>query len=101
MMRRLRFNPFFFVILIFIFIPLLSAYLDHSDLADVDFPTRNKSFENPDRVDLLVAQQNELKLFTSGFFPIARPLGINLVGQFSRFTFQTPSSDQSTTILRC
>jgi hypothetical protein len=100
-MRRLRLIPFSFVILISIFIPLLSAYLDYSDLADVDFPPRNRSFENPDQVDLLVAQQNEPNLFTSGFFPIALRPGIDLLGQFFHFTFQTPSSDQSTTILRC
>ena len=101
MKRRLSLIRISLVILISIFIPLLSAYLDYSDLGDVNFPTRNRGFENPDQGDLLVAQQNEPKLFTSGFFSIALRLGIDLLGEFFHFTFQTPSSDQSTIILRC
>ena len=101
MKRRLSLIHIFLAILISISIPLHSTYLDYSDLADVDFPSRNRSFENPDQVDLLGAQQNEPNLFTSGFFPSALRPGINLLGQFSHFTFQTPSSDQSTIILRC
>jgi hypothetical protein len=101
MKRRLGLIRFPLVILISIFIPLLSAYLGYSDLADVDFPSHDRSFENPDRVDLLVAQRNEPKLFTSGFFSIALRPEIDLLEAFSHFTFQTPPSDQETTILRC
>jgi len=101
MMRRLRLIPFSFIFLISIFIALFSAYLDYSVLADVDFPSHDRSFENPDRVDLLVAQRNEPKLFTSGFFSVALRPGINLLEHFSKSTFQTPSFDQETTILRC
>jgi len=101
MKRRLRLIRFSLVIVISIFIPLLSAYLDYSDLADVDFPSPDRSFENPDPVDLPVARQNEPKLFTSGFFTIALCPGVGLLEQFFHFTFQTPSSDPETTILRC
>lgn len=101
MKRRLRLIQFPLVILISIFIPLLSTYLDYSDLADVDFPSHDRSFENPDQVDLLVAQQNEPKLFTSGFFSIALHPGIDLLEQFSHIPFQTPSFNQETAILRC
>ena len=101
MKRRLSLIHIFLAILISISIPLHSTYLDYSDLADVDFPSHDRSFENPDRVDLLVAQRNEPKLFTSGFFSVALRPGINLLEHFSKSTFQTPSSDQETTILRC
>jgi hypothetical protein len=101
MQRRLSLTRVSLVILISIFIPLISAYLDYSDLADFDFPSRDRSFENPDQVDLLVAQQNEPKLFISGFFSVALRPGIDLLVQFSHFTFQTPPSDQEITILRC
>ena len=101
MQRRLSLIRTFLIILISIFIPLLSAYLDYSDLADFDFPSPGRSFENPDQVNLLVAQQNEPKLFTSGLFSVALRPGIDLLEQFSHFAFQTPPSDQETTILRC
>ncbi len=101
MKRRQRLTHIFFVILICLLMPLFSAYVDYFDLADVDFPSRDRSFENPDRVDLLVAQQNEPKLFGSAFFSVVLHPGIDLLEQFSDFTFQTPSSDQETTILRC
>ena len=101
MKRRLRLIQFPLIILISVFIPLLSAYLDYSDLADVDFPSQDRSFENPDQTDPLAAQQNEPKLCTSGFFPISLRPGIDLLEPFSHFTFQTPSLDQETTILRC
>jgi len=101
MKRRLRLTRIFLVILISLLMPLFSAYLDYHDLVDVDFPSQERSFENPDQADLLVAQRNEPKLFTSGFFPIALRTGIDLLEQFSHLTFQTPSSDQETTILRC
>jgi len=101
MQRRLSLIRTFLIILISIFIPLLSAYLDYSDLADFDFPSPDRSFENPDQVNLLVAQQNEPKLFTSGFFSTALRPGIDFLEQSSHFTFQTPPSDQETTILRC
>ena len=101
MKRGLKLIHIFSVILICLSMPLFSAYLDYIDLADVDFPSRDRSFENPDQVDLLVARQNEPRLFASGFFSIALRPGIDLLEQFSHFTFQTPSSDQSTTILRC
>ncbi len=101
MQRRLSLIRISLVILISIFIPLLSAYVDYWDLTDIDFPSRDRSYENPDQVDLLVAQQNERKLFTSGFFFIGLHPEIDLLEQFSQFTFQTPPSDQETTILRC
>jgi hypothetical protein len=101
MKTRLRLIQFPLVILISVFTPLLSAYLDYSDLADVDFPSQDRSFENPDQMDLLVAQQKEPRLFISGFFPIALRPGIGLLEPFSHVTVQTPSCDQETTILRC
>ena len=101
MKRKLSLIRISFVILISIFIPLFSAYLDYSDVADVDFPSQDRSFENPDQVDLLVAQRNEPKLFTSGFFSVVLRPGIDLLEQASHFTFQTPSCDQETSILRC
>ena len=101
MQRRLSLIRASLVILISIFIPLLSAYLDYSDLADYDFPSCDRSFENPDQVDLLVAQQDEPKLFTWGFFSVAVRPGIDALEPFSHFAFQTPPSDQETTILRC
>jgi hypothetical protein len=101
MKRRLRLIRIFLVILISLLIPLVSAYLGYHDLVDVDFPSHERSFENPDQVDLLVAQRNELKLFTSGSVSIALRTGIDLLEQFFHLTFQTPSSDQETTILRC
>jgi hypothetical protein len=101
MKRRLRLIRFSLVIFISIFIPLLSAYLDYSGLADVDFPSYDRSFENPDPADLPVARQNEPKLFSPGFFSIGLCPGIDFLEQFSHFVFQTPSSHQETAILRC
>jgi len=101
MKRKLRLIQFPLVILVSVFIPLLSSCLDYSDLADVGFPSRDRRFENPDQMDLLVAQQNEPKLVTSGFFPIALRPGIDLLELFSHFTFQRPSYNRETTILRC
>ncbi len=101
MKRRLRLTHIFLAILICLLMPLFSAYLDYFDLAEVDFPSPNRSFENPDQVDLFVARQNEPKLFTSGFCSIALRPGIDLLEQFSHITFQTPSFDQETIILRC
>lgn len=101
MKRRLKLIQFPLVILISILIPLLSGYLDYSDLADVDFPSRDKSFENPEQVDLLIDQQNELKLFASGFCSITLRPGIGFLEQTSRLTSQAPSSEQTGTFLRC
>jgi len=101
MKRRPRLTRIILAIFICLLMPLFSAYLDYFDLADVDFPSRDRSFENPDQVDLLVAQQNESRLFTSGFFYIVLRPGINLLEQFPDFTFQMPSPDQETTVLRC
>ncbi len=101
MKRRLKLTQSLFVILISIFIPLLSAYVDYSDLADVDFPSHDRSFENPEQVDLLVAQQNEPKLFTLGFCSITLRPGIGFLEQTSQTTSQTPSPEQETTFLRC
>ncbi len=101
MKKKLRLIQFPLVILISIFIPLASAYLDYLELSDVDFPSRDRSFQNPDQADLLVAQQNEPKLFTSGFFLIALRPGIDRLEPFSHSAFRTPPSDQETTILRC
>ncbi len=101
MKRKLKLIEFSLVILTSIFIPLLSAYLDYSDLAEVDFPSRDRSFEKPDRVELLVAQQNEFRSFVSGDFSVAFHPEADLFEQFFHLTFQTPSSGQETTILRC
>lgn len=101
MKRRPKLTHIFLAVLICLLMPLFSAYLDYFDLADFDFPSRDRSFENPDQVDLLVAQQNEPKLFASGFFSIPLRPGIDLLEQISHLTLQTPSSDQETTILRC
>ncbi len=91
----------FFIILISFFMPLYSAYAGYQDLIDFDFPSQEKSFENPDHVDLLVAQRNEPRLFTSGLFSIWIITAVDLLEQFSHSSFQAPSSGQETTILRC
>ena len=101
MKRKLGLIRFSLVILISIFIPLLSAYLDYSDLADADFPSCDRSFENPDQVDLLLAQQNEFRSFVPGSFSVAFRPGIDLFEPYFYFSFQTPSSDQKIIILRC
>ncbi len=101
MKRRPRLAHIFPVILICLLMPLFSACLDYFDLADVDFPSRDRSFENPDQVDLLVAQQNESRLFTLGAFYIALGPEISLLEQFPRFAFQTSSPDRKATVLRC
>ncbi len=98
--KRMSLTSIFPAILICFLMPLFSAYLDYVDLSDVDFPSRDRSFENPDQVDLFVAQ-NETRLFVSGFFPVLLRPGIDLLEQFFHSTFQTPSFGQETTILRC
>ncbi len=100
MKRRMRLTHIFPVIFICLLMPLFSAYLDYVDLADVDFPSRDRSFENPDQVDLLVVQQNP-RLFAPGYFSVLLRPGIDFLEQFCDTTFQTPSSDQKTSILRC
>lgn len=101
MKRRPRLASIFLIVLTCLLMPFFSAYLDYFDLADADFPSRDRSFENPDQVNLFVAQQNEPRLSASGLFPIALRPGIDLLEPISRLIFQTPSSDQGTTILRC
>jgi len=100
MKRRMRLTHIFPVILICLLMPLFSACLDYIDLSDVDFPSRDRSFENPDQVDILIIQQNP-KVFTWGCFSIVLRTGIDLFEEFSDLTFQKPSSDQKTAILRC
>ncbi len=100
---RLMLKPIYLLIIILIsfFIPLFSAYTDYQDLIDFDFPSQTRRFENPDQVDLLVAQRNEPKLFISDLVSITIRTGVDLLEQFSRLSLQTPSSGQETTILRC
>ncbi len=81
--------------------PLFSAYTDYQGLIDFDFPSQERSFENPDQVNLLVAKRNEPKLFASELFSISILAGVDLLEQFSHSILQTPSSSQETTILRC
>ncbi len=101
MKRRMRLTRIFPIIFICLLMPLFSAYLDYVDLADVDFPSRDRSIENPDQVNLLVAQENKAKLFVPGCCAIALRSGIDFLELFFDLTFQTPSSDQKTLILRC
>ncbi len=101
MQRRMRLTRIFPVIFICLLMPLLSAYLDYVDLADVDFPSRDRSIENPDQINVLIAQENKAKLFVPGCFSIVLRPGIDFLELFSGLTFQTPSSDQKTSILRC
>ncbi len=101
MKRRMRLTHILPVVLICFLMPLFSAYLDYIDFADVDFPSRDRSIENPDQVNLLVAEQSKPKLFEMGWFSIVLRPEIDLLEQFSDIALQMPPSDQKTAVLRC
>jgi hypothetical protein len=88
-------------ILITLFIPLYSAYLDYCDLAEADLLCCDMSFENPDQENLLIDQQDESKVFLSSGFSMHFPPGIDLLEQLPYLSFTTCSLDQKTFILRC
>jgi len=101
MKKRLRLTQFFLAILISIFIPLFSAFLDYYELADADFLSRNINFENPDQENLLIDQHDEFKVFISCASPNRFLPELELLEQFPLSPSATCSLDQKTFVLRC
>lgn len=96
-----RLTPFFLVILIFLSIPLFSAYLDYCELTGVGLLACDISFENPGQDNLSIDRLTESEVLLSNVSSIRFPPGMNLLEQFTYFPSASCSLDEKTFVLRC
>ena len=99
---RTRPHQMFYVIVIFLSVLLLPAYLWCSELAEADLFSTDLSFDNPDQDDQsFVGHQNHLETFVSSVFFIMFLSGADPFEQALNSSPRLPSLDQKTCILRC
>jgi len=84
---------FFFFFLVF------PAFLHYNNCVETDFPHSKPTFENLEQDYLLADQQDKLETLRPSTFTMI--MEITLSEKILFFSFQNPSRDQKTIILRC
>ncbi len=101
MMRRVKVIQISLILAISFCILVLPVHFSYISLAGVDLSSTDLSIEKSDQDILINPKRAKLEMFISFGFSVALPLGATLLNQLQSFSFQIPSFDQRTPVLRC